>query len=442
MAIQFLPLPAISFPQNAMINFAPMNQALQFSAQNALDRARFGLQENQDIRAQEMHPLQMAYQQAQTAGLTGQEARAQERQPYDLRQLTAQTGLLGAQTAASRGQEARAAELHVPALQLSQTNAANATDQRQQQMDALLAMAPDEATHGQVLQILRARGYNPTGANATWANRGATAVAAGPALTQAQIAAENLRRLNPLNDVTDRQAMAARLGWDPARPPTPFQMYGLTGQIAPPQPLPAQAMTMIGESDNAVQSGLSAIQSLNQALQLSRRAFAGPGAGTLGAVTALTGPGAGQATVEFDQIMRSQALEQLKAIFGAAPTEGERKILLEVQGSASQPQNVRDNIIRRAIQAAQDRIRQHTERAAALRSGTYFTPQAPPAPVPGAGGGAAAAPPAQNGTAGAAPAVQTVTTAEQRMALPVGAQFNWHGAVYVKIGPNQYQMVR
>jgi len=441
MTVQFLPLPAIAYPQNAMINFAPMNQALQFSAQNALDRARFGLQENADLRAQEMHPLQMAYQQAQTAGLTGQESRAQQRQPYELRQLTAQTSLLGAQAAASRGQEARAAELHVPALQLSTINAANAADQRQQQMDALLAMAPDEATHGQVLQILRSRGYNPTGVNATWANRGATAVSAGPALTQAQIAAENLRRLNPLNDVTDRQAMAARLGWDPARPPTPFQMYGLTGQIAPPQQLPAQAMTMIGESDNAVQSGQSAIQSLNQALQLSRRAFAGPGAGTLGAITALTGPGAGQATMEFDQIMRSQALEQLKAIFGAAPTEGERKILLEIQGSASQPQAVRESIIRRAIAAAQDRIRQHTERAAALRSGTYFTPQGAPGAVPGAASAAAPAP-AQGGTGAANAAVQTVTTAEQRVALPVGAQFNWHGATYVKVGPNQYQMVR
>ena len=51
MSIQFLPMPAIAYPQNAMINFQPMNQALQFYANNQLERGRFGLQQNADTTA-------------------------------------------------------------------------------------------------------------------------------------------------------------------------------------------------------------------------------------------------------------------------------------------------------------------------------------------------------------------------------------------------------
>lgn len=117
--VQFIPLQGFQYPQNAMINFAPMNQSLQFLAQNNLARAQFGLAENADQRAQEMHPLSMDYQRAQTQGLVGTEGRAQERQPYELRHLTAQTGLTRAQTGLTstqadlaRRHDARTAELH------------------------------------------------------------------------------------------------------------------------------------------------------------------------------------------------------------------------------------------------------------------------------------------------------------------------------------------
>lgn len=119
MAIQFLPMPAIAYPQNAMVNFQPLTQAIQWRGQHQLDRDRFGLQQNADLRAQEMHPLSMDYQRAQTAGLVGQEGRAQERQPYDLRHLTAQTnqanagaGLSSTQAQLARLRDARDAENH------------------------------------------------------------------------------------------------------------------------------------------------------------------------------------------------------------------------------------------------------------------------------------------------------------------------------------------
>lgn len=106
--VQFLPMPAIAYPQNAMINFQPMNQALQFYANNQLERGRFGLQQNADLRAQEMHPLTMDQTRAQT-GLAnahgdfyaGQNRRADTMLPEEISHRRAQTGLLGAQAGMS-----------------------------------------------------------------------------------------------------------------------------------------------------------------------------------------------------------------------------------------------------------------------------------------------------------------------------------------------------
>jgi hypothetical protein len=58
------------------------------------------------------------------------------------------------------------------------------------------------------------------------------------------------------------------------------------------------------------------------------------------------------ATADLENIVLGTALTQLKAIFGAAPTEGERKILIDVQGSINKPANTRKAIWQRAQQAA------------------------------------------------------------------------------------------
>lgn len=150
MAIQFLPMPAIAYPQNAMINFQPLTQAIQWRGQHQLDRDRFGLQQNADMRAQEMHPLSMDYQRAQTAGLVGQEGRAHERQPYELRHLTAQTnqtnantGLIGAQTTTARDANRRTNELH-PYQLIQQYNAAIRPADQNDLIYGILGMQPPQ----------------------------------------------------------------------------------------------------------------------------------------------------------------------------------------------------------------------------------------------------------------------------------------------------------
>lgn len=82
---------------------------------------------------------------------------------------------------------------------------------------------------------------------------------------------------------------------------------------------------------------------------------------------------------------------QLKAIFGGNPTEGERRVLLDIQGSSSQPDAVRQRIFDRAIGLAETRLKLNQDRANELRGGTYFKPGAT-RDSGSQGGGAPAAP--------------------------------------------------
>ena len=78
------------------------------------------------------------------------------------------------------------------------------------------------------------------------------------------------------------------------------------------------------------------------------------------------------AAVDLKNKVTGQALENLKAIFGGMPTEGERKILLEMQGSLNQKAEQRKAIFERAIALAERRQQVARDKAKALREGTYF----------------------------------------------------------------------
>ena len=88
----------------------------------------------------------------------------------------------------------------------------------------------------------------------------------------------------------------------------------------------------------------------------------------------MLGSEGGVATTELTNLVMTNALGQLKAIFGAAPTEGERKILLEIQGSVNQPDEVRQNIYARAMQLAEMRLKFNKQRSDELRGGTFYKP--------------------------------------------------------------------
>jgi hypothetical protein len=141
--------------------------------------------------------------------------------------------------------------------------------------------------------------------------------------------------------------------------------------------LSASAQKELFEADELAKSSENAIGMLTQALELNKKAYSGIGAKPLAVVRSnLPGFGESEAansTIDLDNLMTGQALESLKATFGGMPTEGERKILLDIQASADKTPAQRKIIIDRAIEMANKRMKFNKSKADALRKGTYFT---------------------------------------------------------------------
>jgi hypothetical protein len=138
------------------------------------------------------------------------------------------------------------------------------------------------------------------------------------------------------------------------------------------------------ETDENILATETGIGLLKQARALSDKSFEGMGAAQRAqAATILPDsiePAGAKETLEFDLLLKQQVLPQLRAIFGAAPTEGERSILLELQGSSSLPTKTRNAILDRALQSAERRLQFNRQKSSQLREGTYFN--APPDQLP------------------------------------------------------------
>lgn len=193
-------------------------------------------------------------------------------------------------------------------------------------------------------------------------------------------------------EVAAREAEAKRLGLDPADPRA--KQFILTGNYPKEPDLTVTDKNAIIEADEFVAANQSTIGALQKAKDLSKKAMGFTGAGTVATVGSMFGNETAKATLEMNQVVTEQALAGLKSTFGGNPTEGERKILLDIQGSSNLPNDVRQKIFDRAIEAAQRRLEFNKTRAAKLRGGTYYkpgpggTPDTPlGAPAGGATGG-------------------------------------------------------
>ena len=152
-------------------------------------------------------------------------------------------------------------------------------------------------------------------------------------------------------------------------------------QVKPSQgrvgPMTATAQRELIETEEGIQGGQAALGLFKQAKELNNKAMGFSGAGAVASagslLPAFLRPEAIDATQNLDNILQTAALPQLKAIFGGMPTEGERKILLDVQGSSSKPPAVRKEIFERAERAIQARLKFGVEKVKRLRDGTYFS---------------------------------------------------------------------
>jgi hypothetical protein len=141
-----------------------------------------------------------------------------------------------------------------------------------------------------------------------------------------------------------------------------------------PAQLSAQQQEAILESDKNVDAVSSALNSLTRALELNDKAFDGPTAGARAFADRIApGEWGGTDTTEFQSLIENSALASLKAIFGGNPTEGERKILMDLQASVNKTAEERKVILDNAIAAAKSKLEREKARGKAMRDGTYYT---------------------------------------------------------------------
>jgi hypothetical protein len=170
--------------------------------------------------------------------------------------------------------------------------------------------------------------------------------------------------------VEARRALAPSLGLEEGSPA--WKSYVGAGKLGADRDMSAGEKKSIETADSLALSGRQSINMLQQAKDLSAKAYAGPLASFRGQIAGTLGSETGQATQELDNLVTTNALTSLKSIFGGNPTEGERRILLDVQGSSSLPHALRVKIYDRAIAAAEAKASENESKADAIRNGTYF----------------------------------------------------------------------
>lgn len=217
------------------------------------------------------------------------------------------------------------------------------------------------------------------------------------ALLQAQAAAQRAAAANkedPTKIYAIREAQAKQHGMDPKS--DAYREFVLTGKIGKDEvsPTSQKAILEAVESNSGVPL---ARQYVNEAMALNGKSTEGT-IGRWWAQTVDPNLPAGvrsdtaQATRDLSRTMMGNVLGKLKETFGAAPTEGERKILVDVETAMDQTVKDREGILRRALAELDKREKLNNMMLEQLRGKTMFKPQATPSglsPAPTDDGGVA-----------------------------------------------------
>jgi hypothetical protein len=197
--------------------------------------------------------------------------------------------------------------------------------------------------------------------------------------------------------------------------------------------LTAPEQRQLSQQEDQISAGQSTLSLLAEARRLSGQFRGGAGAGMMAYAGSQARSAVGMAPSEesnallnYDNLVKEQALANLKTTFGGNPTEGERKVLLELQASSGKTPEQRADILDRAVKLAEDRIRGSEARAEAIRTRSYRQPGGQPAaPTPPAAPQRPAAPQAPGAAPGQQPAGAGagLTPEEQRELEALRARF-------------------
>ena len=131
---------------------------------------------------------------------------------------------------------------------------------------------------------------------------------------------------------------------------------------------------MKSDLEDQLASGQQSLEDLKQAYKLNTNSFEG---GWLDKAqrAALEAAGSKDPKVVNTRVMENllgaQGLAKLKATFGGAPTEGERAILMELEGIGAKTRKERSEIMMRAYTVLQDRVKREQKRLQQISTGRY-----------------------------------------------------------------------
>ena len=196
------------------------------------------------------------------------------------------------------------------------------------------------------------------------------------------------QRLNKLNYI----APEAKANRDKDKPQSPAgKMAADEGLIPGTAEFQARVKKLVGEgkgvnlsateqkelfeAEDQVNAGKSVLLNLSKAKELNNKAYSGFAAGarrTLARnIPGVSGSEGVTATTDLETLVLTNGLDQLKATFGGNPTEGERAILLQIQGSLSMSPEERASIWDQAMKMAARRVRIGQQKMKKLQSGAY-----------------------------------------------------------------------
>jgi hypothetical protein len=150
----------------------------------------------------------------------------------------------------------------------------------------------------------------------------------------------------------------------------------------PERKLSAGELRMVTQDEDALTGATTAIGNLRAALELSPKAYEGgftTARQLLGSMLSSDSPEYVNSEL-LDNLLKKNALSQLKATFPGAISNAETQILTKLQGAANQPRAVREGIMREALVALQQieqRVAKHRD---AVLSGTYGVVRNPASP--------------------------------------------------------------
>lgn len=175
-----------------------------------------------------------------------------------------------------------------------------------------------------------------------------------------------------------------------AATPEEAAMYGAksgqinitTGEFKPvtqapqaPRKLSATEQRELFETESVIGGGQETLVKLQRLLELNPTSLEGSLTGVRKKVGQLfnSDDPAYLAAEEIDNLAKELALGELKTTFPGAISNDERKVLVELKGSASMPRAVRERIWKKAIPVVQRLLQRNTQRLEKLKSGYYST---------------------------------------------------------------------